>query len=413
MAAAAPGLRPDFGSSGAFPELILISCDTFWSSTDGRRCTLEIFWARGSGNIARVKQFAEVLQPDGTISSNEIQNPVTCRLPDDSTEYMLEFIQNFTENKTTNGYLHVASTPNPGLPDVPDQEPLQQGYPSRVEPEPTATAHLPDRPRSERSPSPPSEPAHTHSTGQGPSTDELVEEEQNTVRQKKAVNGFDLYEVSKYFHLPIHEAAAKLSVGETWLKQKCRDSGIRRWPYRKVKSMDKIIHRLKVQITDGAGTLSDAQMRHLHDQVHEAEAKRNQLCLDAISGALEEAGSSLNTVNESPGMRPSSTTPESASALTPYNELPILKRIKTECASSPKRSSFANHISTPKSTTLSTPPKPMHNSFPGLLEGNLEGFLSSPAALRLASVVTPNRAGLLTPHFLGSPLKFNPDFNFA
>lgn len=38
------------------------------------------------------------------------------RLPDDSRDYMLEFIQNFTENKTMNGYAHVSTTTDPRLP---------------------------------------------------------------------------------------------------------------------------------------------------------------------------------------------------------------------------------------------------------------------------------------------------------
>ena len=40
--------------------------------------------------------------------------------------------------------------------------------------------------------------------------------------------------VARYFHLPIHLAADALKVGETWLKQKCREHNIKRWPYRKV-----------------------------------------------------------------------------------------------------------------------------------------------------------------------------------
>lgn len=225
------------------------------------------------------------------------------------------------------------------------------------------------------------------------------------------MSGFDLNEVAKYFHLPIHEAAAKLGVGETWLKQKCRDSGIRRWPYRKVKSMDKIIQRVRLQIKEGAGSLSDSQLRHLHDQLQDAEAKRRQLCLDALNGAgddscnLASSDSPATCAREAP-------TPDSAltNVMNADIGLPPLKRIRTDGRPS---SGLSSHYLTPKKHLLSPPPKPMHNSFPGVTDAGLEALLSSPAALRLASAVaTPNRGSLLTPHYLGSPLKFNVDFNF-
>lgn len=42
-------------------------------------------------------------------------------------------------------------------------------------------------------------------------------------------------ELQENFHLPINEVACKLGVCVTVLKQQCRELGIIRWPYRKVR----------------------------------------------------------------------------------------------------------------------------------------------------------------------------------
>lgn len=52
-------------------------------------------------------------------------------------------------------------------------------------------------------------------------------------------------ELSSYFHLPINEVAKKLGLCVTVLKARCRERGITRWPYRKVRKLDNIIHALE------------------------------------------------------------------------------------------------------------------------------------------------------------------------
>lgn len=47
------------------------------------------------------------------------------------------------------------------------------------------------------------------------------------------------------FHLPINDAAKKLGLCVTVLKQKCREFGIVRWPFRKVKKIDTLIKQLE------------------------------------------------------------------------------------------------------------------------------------------------------------------------
>ena len=62
----------------------------------------------------------------------------------------------------------------------------------------------------------------------------------------KHVATLGLEDLAKYFDLPIVEASKQLKVGLTVLKKKCRQFGIPRWPHRKIKSLDCLIHDLQV-----------------------------------------------------------------------------------------------------------------------------------------------------------------------
>jgi len=56
-------------------------------------------------------------------------------------------------------------------------------------------------------------------------------------------------ELAKYFHLPINQVAKELGVCATILKKICRRNGIPRWPHRKIKSLDKMIANLEVNLS--------------------------------------------------------------------------------------------------------------------------------------------------------------------
>ncbi|VVB10163.1 unnamed protein product [Arabis nemorensis] len=64
--------------------------------------------------------------------------------------------------------------------------------------------------------------------------------------QSEHVAGLSLEDLSKYFGVPIVEASQRLNIGLTVLKKKCREFGIPRWPHRKIKSLDTLIHDLQV-----------------------------------------------------------------------------------------------------------------------------------------------------------------------
>jgi hypothetical protein len=52
-------------------------------------------------------------------------------------------------------------------------------------------------------------------------------------------------ELSSCFHLPSEAACRKLGIGQTLLRRQCRKFGIKRWPFRKMKSLDRLITNAK------------------------------------------------------------------------------------------------------------------------------------------------------------------------
>ncbi|KAL3528388.1 hypothetical protein ACH5RR_007710 [Cinchona calisaya] len=61
--------------------------------------------------------------------------------------------------------------------------------------------------------------------------------------------------ISKYFYMPITQAAKELNVGLTLLKKRCRELGIRRWPHRKLMSLQTLIKNVQeLGKEEGQGT---------------------------------------------------------------------------------------------------------------------------------------------------------------
>lgn len=56
--------------------------------------------------------------------------------------------------------------------------------------------------------------------------------------------------ISRYFHLPLKAAAKELKICESKLKKICRKNGIKRWPHRKIKSINSIIEGLESSNAD-------------------------------------------------------------------------------------------------------------------------------------------------------------------
>ncbi|XP_074349900.1 uncharacterized protein LOC141689496 [Apium graveolens] len=78
--------------------------------------------------------------------------------------------------------------------------------------------------------------------------DRKLERCKSAVGEKKGYNSSKMLNrelISKYFYMPITQAAKELNVGLTLLKKRCRDLGIRRWPHRKLMSLQTLIRNVQ------------------------------------------------------------------------------------------------------------------------------------------------------------------------
>ncbi|CAN1839620.1 Protein RKD1 [Linum perenne] len=78
-------------------------------------------------------------------------------------------------------------------------------------------------------------------------------------------------ELAKYFHMPITKAARELKVGLTALKKRCRELGVKRWPHRKLKSLQKLIDNVSrmaeaVESEEGVGMRLEKAIRLLENE---------------------------------------------------------------------------------------------------------------------------------------------------
>ena len=101
-------------------------------------------------------------------------------------------------------------------------------------------------------------------------------------------------ELSSCFHLPSEAACRKLGIGLTVLKRQCRKFGIKRWPFRKMKSLDRLITNVQAGISPGD------QNRTLVKSVEELEEQKRRmeecqvLDLDENTKRLQQAYSKAN-----------------------------------------------------------------------------------------------------------------------
>ncbi|KAJ0961117.1 hypothetical protein J5N97_000932 [Dioscorea zingiberensis] len=74
-------------------------------------------------------------------------------------------------------------------------------------------------------------------------------------------------ELKKYFYMPIASAAKEMNVGLTVLKKRCRELGIARWPHRKMKSLNSLIHNVKEFGKDeGSDEIIGRELKTLEEQ---------------------------------------------------------------------------------------------------------------------------------------------------
>ncbi|XP_042497518.1 protein RKD1-like [Macadamia integrifolia] len=68
--------------------------------------------------------------------------------------------------------------------------------------------------------------------------------------------------ISRYFYLPITQAAKELNVGLTLLKKRCRELGIGRWPHRKLVSLQTLIENVQKEWGQKKGEENEAELRN-------------------------------------------------------------------------------------------------------------------------------------------------------
>lgn len=56
----------------------------------------------------------------------------------------------------------------------------------------------------------------------------------------------DLAKLRTVYHIPINDAARELGMGVTMLKRLCRKFDIKRWPYRKLASIQKLVQSVEL-----------------------------------------------------------------------------------------------------------------------------------------------------------------------
>ena len=91
----------------------------------------------------------------------------------------------------------------------------------------------------------------------------------------------DIHLVKNFFHLPMSVATQKLQIGSTALKKICRKYGIPRWPYRRIKAIEKLIQQLE---ETGALESSHLEGKAIRDKLQDLHKERDTLCLQGSGG---------------------------------------------------------------------------------------------------------------------------------
>ncbi|KAJ8750601.1 hypothetical protein K2173_015775 [Erythroxylum novogranatense] len=92
----------------------------------------------------------------------------------------------------------------------------------------------------------------------------------NLSQQRERASKLTLKDIGEYFHLPIEEAARRLNLCPTVVKKICRRDGLRRWPHRKIKSIQRQIASLNALSNSTHAeerSRARAQIKTLQDEI--------------------------------------------------------------------------------------------------------------------------------------------------
>lgn len=137
-----------------------------------------------------------------------------------------------------------------------------------------------------------------------------------------SAQSMDFEQLSSFFHLPINDASKELGICTTLLKKICRRNGITRWPYRKIRSLDKRISTLEIaiaknpeaeqQLTKEISALHDKRRILMKKPQNPSKSQKQKVKLSSdsqydISSPLS-ASSSGSDFSSSPSNSPSAFT---------------------------------------------------------------------------------------------------------
>ena len=94
--------------------------------------------------------------------------------------------------------------------------------------------------------------------------------------------------VSKFFHLPLYKAAAKLGISNTSLKTACRKVGLKKWPYRT------IIAAARRTTPSSSSSSASNSYRLLQEKKAKHESSESPQPLDSFSSLSCSVASLLN-----------------------------------------------------------------------------------------------------------------------
>ncbi|KAK9289415.1 hypothetical protein L1049_007570 [Liquidambar formosana] len=92
--------------------------------------------------------------------------------------------------------------------------------------------------------------------------------------QRERTGKLTLRDFVQYFHLPIEDAAKQLNICLTVVKKICRKHGLNRWPYRKIKSIEKKLTMLRVSLN----TTNVEQRAHVQAEIDRLQQEMGNIC---------------------------------------------------------------------------------------------------------------------------------------
>ncbi|XP_031498772.1 uncharacterized protein LOC116263252 [Nymphaea colorata] len=92
--------------------------------------------------------------------------------------------------------------------------------------------------------------------------------------QRERTGRLQISDLVNYFHLPITVAAKHLAICPTVLKKVCRRNGMRRWPHRKIKSIDRNLLNLERSLAEA----SREDMESITAEIEKLRKERARIC---------------------------------------------------------------------------------------------------------------------------------------